>query len=88
MEMPDGHIPYSTKELLADVDAKIDRLSEKVDQLLLFQASLPAQFVTKAEYEADRDHRRADKRFLVTSLIASFGALAGAAIALFQVLGG
>jgi len=67
----------STKEMIYNLDKKIDRLDEKVDGLVVAHAAMPGLYVTQTQLERNRSEAVAAKRWAITAAISSFGILVG-----------
>lgn len=69
------YITYSAKELMYMLNDKVDRLDDKIDDLQVHFASLPAVYVTQEQIADARKESALAKRFAIASSIASVGAL-------------
>ena len=71
------YIRLSAKEMIYNLDKKIDRLDEKVDGLIVAHAALPAVYVTQASIDSSRRESVVAKRYAITAIISSLAAVVG-----------
>lgn len=69
------YVTYSAKELMYMLNDKVDRLDDKIDDLQVNFASLPAVYVTQEQITDARKESAIAKRFAIAAVIASIGSL-------------